>query len=188
MVLGFAYQQHRSSEILTGVIGGLTIILGMITAEWLRSSREQVEVTRIRIHELLSLLQTYLYNFDDFMQDSFSKEQAHHIEELNRINISLISLMNTTRWPQPNAGKIRDAARILYAKLIALYFDAHENGHIWSLEKRMPLASEAFQISRLIWMRTAEEVVDFQSEIDNYRESPKNDGLPFRWTKKSPNP
>ena len=188
MVLGFAYQQHRASEILTGVIGGLTIILGMITAEWLRSSREQVEVTRIRIHELLSLLQQYLYNFDEYMQDSFSKEQAHHIEEFNRINIALISLMNTTRWPQPNAGKIRDAARILYAKLMALYLDAHENAHIWNLEKRLPLYRELTQISRLIWMRTAEEVVDFQSEVDKYRESPKNDGLPFGWTGRTPNP
>jgi len=188
LVLGFAYQQDRSSEILTGVIGGLTIILGMITAEWLRSSREQVEVTRIRIHELMSLLQTYLYNFDEFMQNSFSKEQAHHIEEYNRINISLISLMNTTRWPQPNSRKIRDAARILYAKLNALYFDAHENGHIWNLEKRMPLCFEANQISRLIWALTAEESVDFQVEIANHRQSPKNDGLPFRWTKSVPNP
>lgn len=188
LVLGFAYQQDRSSEILTGVIGGLTIILGMITAEWLRSSREQVEVTRIRMHELMSLLQTFLYNFDEFMQNSFSKEQAHHIEEYNRINISLISLMNTTRWPQPNAGKIRDAARDLYTKLFALYSDAHENGHIWSLEKRMPLIFEANQISRLVWMRTEEEVVDFQVAIDKYRETPKNDGLPFRWTKSDPNP
>ena len=188
LVLGFAYQQHRSSEILTGVIGGLTIILGMIAAEWLRSSREQVEVTRIRIHELMSLLQTYLFNFDDFMQDSFSKEQAHHIEIYNRINISLISLIQTTRWPQPNAGKIRDAAGDLYTKLGALYSDAHENGHIWSLEKRMPLATEAVQISRLVWMRTAEDVVDFQVAMDKHRESPKNDGLPFRWTKRSPNP
>ena len=188
LVLGFAYQKNRSSEILTGVIGGLTIILGMITAEWLRSSREQVEVTRIRMHELMSLLQTFLYNFDDFMQDSFSKEQAHHIEEYNRIKIALISLMLATRWPQPNARKIRDAVRILYAKLNALYLDAHENGHIWSLEKRLPLYQELFQISRLIWMRTAKEVVDFQVEINKYRESPKNDGIPFGWTKRSSNP
>ena len=188
LVLGFAYQQHRSSEILTGVIGGLTVLLGIITAEWLRSSREQVEVTRIRMHELMSLSQTYLYNFDEFMQDAFSKEQAHHIEEFNRINIALISLMNTTRWPQPNAGKIRDAARSLYAKLFALYADAHENGHIWSMEKRMPLIFEATQIARLIWMRTAEEIVDIQLEIDKYRESPKNDGIPFAWTESLPNP
>ena len=188
MVLGFAYQQNRSSEILTGVIGGLTIILGMITAEWLRSCREQVEVTRSTIHELLSLFEPYLYNFDEFMQDSFSKEHSHQIEELNRIYFALNSLLWTTRWPQPNARKIRDATRNLSAKLSALQLDAHENGHIWSLEKRMPLVFEVRQIARLIWMRTAEEVDDFQVEIAKYRESPKNGGIPFAWTKSVPNP
>ena len=188
LVFGFAYQQNRSSEILTGVIGGLTIILGMITAEWLRSCREQVESTRIRIHELLSLLQKYLYNFDESMQNAFSKEQAHHIEESNRIYYALNSLMLTTRWPQPNAGKIRDATRDLSAKLSALNSDAFENGHMWSMEKRMPLVFEVRQIARLIWMRTAEEMADFQMEIDKYRESPKNEGIPFAWTKSVPNP
>ena len=188
LVLGFAYQQDRSSEILTGVIGGLTIILGMITAEWLRSCREQVEFTRSSIHELLSLLQQYLYNFDEFMQDSFSKEHTHQIEEVGRIYYALNSLMRTTRWPQPNAGKIRDATRDLSAKLNALHSDAFENGHMWSLEKRMTLFSEVRQIARLIWMPTTEEVVDSQVETDKYRESPKNEGIPFAWTKRSPNP
>ena len=40
-VLVFAYHLHHYTEILSGVIGGLTIILGMVTAEWLRSSREE---------------------------------------------------------------------------------------------------------------------------------------------------
>ena len=74
LVLGFAYQQNRSSEILTGVIGGLTIILGMITAEWLRSCREQVEVTRRKHRELISVIDTFLYNFEEAMQNPFSKE------------------------------------------------------------------------------------------------------------------
>ena len=188
LVLGFAYQQHRASEILTGVIGGLTIILGMITAEWLRSCREQVEFTRSRHLELLSQLQQYLYNFEEFMQDPFSKERIHHFEEFHQIHSALDFLMLTTRWPQPNSGKIRDAARVLKAKLSALQRDAHENGHIWNLEKRMTLFFELSQIGRLIWMRTAEEAVDFQSEINKYRESPKNDGFPFGWTKNTSNP
>ena len=188
LLFGFAYQQHRSSDILTGVIGGLTIILGLITAEWLRSCREQVEFTRSSIHELLSLLQQYLYNFDEFMQDSFSKEHTHQIEEVGRIYYALNSLMRTTHWPQPNARKIRDATRDLSAKLTALHSDAFENGHMWSLEKRMTLFSEVRQIARLIWMPTTEEVVDSQVETDKYRESPKNEGIPFAWTKSDPNP
>ena len=188
LVLGFAYQQNRSSEILTGVIGGLTIILGMITAEWLRSSREQVEVTRSRYCELISVIETFLYNFEETMQNPYSKEQSHHHEEFNHIYFALESLIQKTRWPQPNAGKIRDAALILFAKLDALNEDAWENGHIWSLEKRLTLAREALLIGRLIWMRTAEDIVAYEVEVGKYRESPKNDGLPFGLTKSVPNP
>jgi hypothetical protein len=188
LLLGFAYQQHRSSEILTGVIGGLTVILGMITAEWLRSCREQVEVTRSRLWELISLLQPFLYHFDEFMQDPFSRENFHHLEEFNRIYSALHSLIRTTRWPQPNAGKIRDAAGDLTAKLHALQSDAHENGHIWTLEKRMRLFIELSQISKLIWDRSPEEVDDFQVQIEKYRESPKNEGFPVGWTKRTSNP
>ena len=187
LLLGFAYRQHRSSEILTGVIGGLTIILGMITAEWLRASREQVELTRLRYSELFSLLQKFLYNYDDFMQDQFSVEQSRHFEDFNRIFPTLFLLVRTTRWPQPNAKKIREAALELGAKLGALQNDAHENGHIWSLEKRMALVLELGQMSPLIWARKPKEVAESKERSDKYRESPKNEGFPFGWSKRTSN-
>ena len=188
LLLGFAYQQHRASEILTGIIGGLTVILGMITAEWLRSCREQVEVTRIRYYELTSHLQPYLYHFDEFMQDPFSSEHAQRFDEFSRIFSALYSLIRVTRWPQPNAAKIREAARELTAKLSALQIDAHENGHMWNVEKRMPLVFELSEIGKLIWGRTPEEVDDFQVHVEKYRESPKNEGFPFGWSKSISNP
>jgi hypothetical protein len=187
LLLGFAYRQHRSSEILTGVIGGLTIILGMITAEWLRSSREQVELARVRYSELFSRFQWFLYNYDDFMKDQFSAEQSRHFEDFNRVFFTIALLGRTTRWPQPNAKKIREAARELGAKLGALQNDAHENGHIWSLEKRMALVLELVQISPLIWARGPKEVAEFKQRSDKYRESPKNEGPPFGWSKRASN-
>jgi len=184
LLLGFAYRQHRSSEILTGVIGGLTIILGMITAEWLRSSREQVEVTRTRFFELVTYLQRFLYNFDEYHRDPLSHEQARHHDDFSHVFSSLTLLVRTTRWPQPNAKKIRETARELLAKLTALQTDAVENGRIWSLEKRMSLVSDQEQLNRLIWARKSEEVEDFKERIDKYRESTKNEGFPVGWTKK----
>ena len=89
LLLGFAYQQHRSSEILTGVIGGLTVILGMLTAEWLRTSREQVELARTRYYELNSQLQPFLYNHQDFMQAPFSLEQSHQLKSFERIQMTM---------------------------------------------------------------------------------------------------
>lgn len=187
LLLGFAYQQHRSSEILTGVIGGLTIIFGMITAEWLRSSREQVELTRERYFELSSLLQNFLYNYHDFMQAPFSPEQSHQMENFNRIQITIGLIARTTRWPQPNAREIRERGLDLMAKLVALQSDAHENGHIWSLEKRMALFLELRQIAPLIWVRKPEEIDEFKKRSDNYRESPRNDAFPFGWSHRDSN-
>lgn len=187
LLLGFAYQQHRSSEILTGVIGGLTVILGMLTAEWLRSSREQVELTRARYSEMISLLQNFLYNYHDFMQAPFSPEQSHQMKDFNRIQITMGLIARTTRWPQPNAGKIRERGSDLLAKIGALQMDAHENGHIWSLEKRMAMFMELIQIGPLIWARKPEEIDEFKKKSNEYRESPRSDAFPFGWSNRNSN-
>ena len=187
LLLGYAYQQHRSSEILTGVIGGLTIILGMLTAEWLRASREQVELARARLFELTSRLQDFLYNHEDFMQAPFSPEQSRQRENFERIQITLNLLAITTRWPQPNAGEIRDRVLDLFAKIVAMQTDAHENGHFWSLEKRMALLLEFRKIALLVWDRKSEKIDEFKKRSNQYRESPQNAGLPFGWSKRASN-
>ena len=184
LVLGYAYRQHRSSEILTGVIAGLTIILGMITAEWLRSAREQVELTRIRFFDLVSHLERYLYNFDDFMQDQFSHDQARHMDDFIHVGSSATMLSRTTHWPQPNAKKIREAGHDLSTKIEAMQLDADENGLIWSLEDRMQIAFDIAKLAPLIWAGTPEKAKVYRANIDSYRKSPRNEGMPDAWTRK----
>ena len=75
-VLLFAYHQKRYSEILTGVIGGTTIILGMVTAEWLRDSREQVERTRKLFAIILSNIVQFLYNAEFLLAEPFSEKYS----------------------------------------------------------------------------------------------------------------
>ena len=187
LLLGFAYQQHRSSEILTGVIGGLTVILGMLTAEWLRASREQVELTRSRLFELTSRLQDFLYNYPDFMQAPFSSEQNRQRENFDRIQVTMGLIARTTRWPQPNASEIRAQGLDLMAKMAAMQMDAHENGHIWSVDKRMALFLEMRQIAPLIWARGPEEIDEFKKRVGQYRESPQSESFPFGWSKRASN-
>ncbi len=187
LLLGFAYQQQRSSEILTGVIGGLTVILGMLTAEWLRASREQVELARARLFELTSRLQDFLYNHEDFMQAPFSLAQSRQLENFERVHITMNLFARTTRWPQPNAREIRDRALDLLAKIGAMQTDAHENGHFWSLEKRMALFLEFRKLAPLIWDRKPEEIDEFNKRSNQYRESPQNAGLPFGWSNRASN-
>ena len=184
LVISYAHSQHRSSEILTGVIGGLTIILGMLTAEWLRSAREQVELTRTRFHELLAHFERYLYNFDEYMEDQFSHEKSRHLDDFVHVMTSLIFLSRTTRWPQPNARKIREVAGELYAKMSALQTDADENGCIWILEERMTLAADLQKFSPLIWGRKPGQLDDQMERMLKYRKSSHNEGIPDAWKKR----
>ena len=184
LVLVYARSQHRSSEILTGVIGGLTVILGMLTAEWLRTAREQVELTRIRFEELMTHLEKVLYNFDDFMHDQFSEVGSRHWNDYNHVISALIRLSRTTRWPQPNAIEIRKEARDILAKMRALAMDAEENDHIWNLEERLEIHLESRELHRLIWANEREESDDFESLINKYRKTSPSSGIPVTWVKK----
>ena len=166
---------------------GLTVILGMLTAEWLRASREQVEMTRMRAIDLSTHLDRYLYNFEEFMQDPFSHEQSHHAEDFAHVRISLGSLARTTRWPQPNAKKIREMAGEMLAKVSSLSSDAFENGYIWSLDERIEVAKDIGPLWQLIWARSLQTDNDIKARMEKYRKTQRNEGIPFAWRKKSSN-
>ena len=187
LVLGYAFRQHRSPEILTGVISGLTIILGMITAEWLRATREQVEVTRMRTIDVLTHMPRCLYNFEEYMQEPFSHEQSRHAEDLEHIFISLGLLARTTRWPQPNAKKIRELAAEIAVKFTALQSDAFENGYIWSLDERLEMTKDLAPLWRLIWARSSQADSDIAARIEKYRKTQLTEGIPFAWRKETSN-
>jgi hypothetical protein len=99
LILGFAYHLRHFSEILSGVIGGLTIILGMITAEWFRSSSQQIEETRTSHKNLVLNLERLLYSYDEFAADQYSRENYVYWEQYERCSESLLWLARSTRWP-----------------------------------------------------------------------------------------
>ena len=158
----------------------------MLTAEWLRSAREQVDLTRMRFEELMTHFEKVLYNFDTFIRDQFSEEGSRHWEDYNHVISSLIRLSRTTRWPQPNAVRIRKAARDLLARMRPLARDAEENDHIWVLEERLEILSDSGELSELIWAHRSEETDDFESLVNKYRKTPSTKGMPISWVKKPP--
>ena len=184
LILTYAWSQHRSSEILTGVIGGLTVILGMLTAEGLRTAREQVDLTRMRHEELMTHLEKVLYNFDEFVRDQFSEVGSRHWNDYNHVISSLLRLSRTTKWPQPHATQIRKAARDILAKMRALALDAEENDHIWNLEERLAIHLESRELRRLIWADETEESDDFDSLVSKYRKTARSPGIPATWVEK----
>lgn len=178
LVLGYAWSQHRSSEILTGVIGGLTVILGMLTAEWLRTAREQVELSRMRLLELMSHLNKVLHNFEEYFKDPYSEVGSRHLNDYNHVIASLRRLSRTTGWPQPNAIEIRSVSRDLLARMNALLRDAEENKYVWNLEERLEISLASKELIRLIWAHEKEERDDFESLVNMYRKTDPTSGNP----------
>lgn len=182
VVLGVAYHLHHYSEILSGVIGGLTIILGMITAEWLRSSREKVEETRLRYEILDRLWDRCMFNAEEFFDSPFLEVNAQLNEDFNKISHTIILMARTTRWPQPNAKKIREQATELDFQFRAFLLDALERKHVWSLQRRASLWTEFTILRPLIWDITPAEQEVMWSRISSHRETEKIDDIPTHWS------
>lgn len=185
LVLSFAYHLQRYSEILSGIIGGLTIITGMIIAEWLRAARTQVERTRSHVDEVVSRMQLLIYNAENSMGEVLAYRNETHFRNFVRARKSLLALAESTRWPQPNAVSIRQLAHELDVKLYAMHRDAYENGHIWSVDKRLRFFEEIAQLLFLVWA-TEGSANKFLSEVAQARDTPKNDGVPAAWKSKLP--
>ena len=187
LILGIAYHLRNFSEILSGLIGGLTIILGMLTAEWLRSSRQQIEETRTSFKNLLLNLERLLYSFDDYATDQYSPQNYIYWDLHERCSGALMWLASSTRWPQPNAKKIRLVADDLFMRFDAMSVDATENDYVWTMEERFQLLAVVGQFRPLIWPRIPNQDDERRTRFQNYRKTPPNVGLPLAWKRKSTN-
>ncbi|MFA5919041.1 MAG: hypothetical protein WC800_05845 [Candidatus Nanopelagicaceae bacterium] len=186
-ILGVAYHLRNFSEILSGVIGGLTIILGMLTAEWLRSSRKQIEETRTSYKSLILNFERLLYSYDELATDQYSPDHYIYWDQYERCADALMWLRGSVRWPQPNAKKIRLVAQDLSLRFEAMNADATENDYVWTMEERFELLAVLPQFRSLIWPRTPYQDDELRTRFEGYRKTPPNDRLPLSWKRKSKN-
>ena len=184
-VLAFAYHLRHYTEILSGVIGGLTIILGMVTAEWLRSAREDAEANVSRLHTLQLNFYSLVLHHDFSLEDSLSPRVQQKIEKFWEVQYQLHLLAVKTRWPQPNAKRIRLQSLLLEAKLVAMFRDAFENDHLWSAEKRHKLQEEFLELWYLI-LPGGKKVEDlFNETYLMSRETEVREGMSMVWLKQT---
>ena len=185
LVLAFAYHLRHYTEILSGVIGGLTIILGMVIAEWLRSTREQAETTLARLENLGSNFQLALFNAHIILEEPLSYENKDKFLAFRRVGFELSFFGLFYRWPQPHAREVRKLANELGMKLLALVRDAAENEHLWSTEKRYQLNEEFGQLFSLL---AGEEKKKSDADMRNYlqyRETEVRPGMTVSWRRQA---
>ena len=187
-VLIFAYRLHHYTEILSGVIGGLTIILGMVTAEWLRSAREAAVLVRSSSASLSTKFTMVIYNAEFLLNDPYSKNHREEFTASQEVLHELNMLAIQTRWPTPNAKEIRRKANDLVIQFYAMVRDALENEHLWSAQRRFKFIQDFFVLLRLL-QGLSKTQLDAKLEVDqkylSYRETEVRDGMTAPWRRQA---
>ena len=124
----------KTDILLTGLVSGLTILLGVITADWLKRLRDRINYTRRITTDITHSMLNYIEYLGSQLIPhiefgiSFSRSQVENelIENFNFLSIELRDLSEIPRWPQRNARRIRQAARDFRLCVFANYY------HCWN--------------------------------------------------------
>ncbi len=184
-VLAFAYHLHHYTEILSGVIGGLTIILGMVTAEWLRSTSEASEETWLHLRNLAVNFSSVIFNPEFLLTDPSSIEYRDQWKTMMEVFADLTHLTIKTRWPQPNAKDVRRRALEVVGALNAMVGDAFQNEHLWSVEKRYQLLLEADALFFAFEAVSKKEEQIYLNARSKWRETEQREGMGMQWLKQA---
>jgi hypothetical protein len=111
---------------LSGLVSGLTILLGVIFADWLKRLRDRVEASRLTASVILVKLGDYMdYLVCHTLEGDFldgvekSRDEKEFIACFNEIIQEIETLAELPRWPQQNARQIREAANHLVICILA---------------------------------------------------------------------
>ena len=107
----------KTDILLTGLVSGLTILLGVITAEWLKRLRDRISYTRRIVFDISICKLIFVSYLEDNLIEPFSYTSSKTSEELREFKESvhvlvkeLRDLSEVPKWPQRNARRIRQAA------------------------------------------------------------------------------
>jgi hypothetical protein len=117
----------KADILLSGLVSGVTILLGVITADWLKRLRDRTEYTRRVVLDITMgirictdylaghLLETFHFSNESRM----SPDERDFFETYYSLAKELRELSESPRWPQRNARRIQETANALRVCLIA---------------------------------------------------------------------
>jgi hypothetical protein len=113
--------------LLSGLVSGLTILLGVITADWLKRLRDRTEHTRRIVMDIFQSVRVYtdylaghhLETFSFSSESRMSPGERTFLDTYVFLLKELRDLSESPKWPQRNARGIREAAVALRVCVIA---------------------------------------------------------------------
>jgi hypothetical protein len=119
----------KSDIFISGLVSGLTIIFGVLVADWLKRLRDRIESSRrtasvilVKLGEFMDYLVCHTLEGDLLDGVEKSRDEKEFIACFNEIIQEIETLAELPRWPQQNARQIRESANHLVICILA-------NGH-----------------------------------------------------------
>lgn len=148
----------NSDIVLSGLISGATILLGVFTADWLRRLRNRVERAKLDITDIWWGLQQIIdYLSTQNLKSYHPSAGVKQTEEEREFWLSVMStdgkikyIYHSTRWPQRNAKKIREVGVRLVACAGANVNECGESRALLHKEERDEILTLFFELQKLV--------------------------------------
>ena len=148
----------NSDIVLSGMISGATILLGVFTADWLRRLRNRVERSKLAVTDIwwgLEQITDYLsthylesYNTSDGVKQS--QDEREFWLTVRSTDGKIMYLYHSTRWPQRDAKQIIEAAVRLVACAGANVNACGESRTLLQQEERHEIHTLYFELENLV--------------------------------------
>jgi hypothetical protein len=160
-----------NSEIfLSGMVSGVTILLGVFIADWLRRLRERVELLKHNVLDMRWYLAQTIDYLSTYILEGYGKgssvERTQDEREFWSMGKSadgtLKSIVYSPRWPQRNAKKIREAAIRLLVCIGAAINECEESRTLLHHEEIDEIHTLYFELQKLV---LSKDLLDYRSSL-----------------------
>jgi hypothetical protein len=155
----------NSDIVLTGLISGATILLGVVTADWLRRLRNRIERAKLDVTDIfwgLGMITDYVSTH--YLESYKASTGVKQPQEERDFWLTVMStdgkikyIYHSTRWPQRNAKKIREAGVRLVACASANVDECGESRTLLQPEELAEIFALFYDLQKLVLGRNLTE-------------------------------
>ena len=148
----------NSDILLSGLTGGVTVLIGVFTADWLRRLRNRVERSKLDVTDIwwglgqiIDYLSThYLESYSPASGVQQTQDEREFWLTVMKTDGKIKYIYHSTRWPQRNAKQINEAAVRLVACAGANVNECGYSRSFLHQEERNEILALFFELQNLI--------------------------------------